>query len=204
MKLKGRLRDWQDDKGFGFIEPMQPGPSVFVHVKSFIRPTRRPRVGDLLIYELGQGRNGRPRAERVDFSLASKPPIPQRPKSQQRPWAIPLSLIAIGGLAAAWTVGAIPTLILGLYAGASLIAYVLYAWDKVSAQNDRWRTKESTLLIAGLLGGWPGALIAQETMRHKTAKTSFQGAFWLSVLVNIAAISWGYVTDFEILNAVVS
>ena len=35
-----------------------------------------------------------------------------------------------------------------------------------------------------LLGGWPGALLAQQLLRHKTKKTSYQGVFWLIVLVH--------------------
>ena len=37
-----------------------------------------------------------------------------------------------------------------------------------------------------LLGGWPGALIAQQQSRHKTVKASFQAAFWFTVLANLA------------------
>lgn len=44
---------------------------------------------------------------------------------------------------------------------------------------------ESTLLLLGLVGGWPGAIVAQQTLRHKTIKLSFRVSFWLSVVVNI-------------------
>lgn len=199
MRLKGRVREWRDDKGFGFIEPMLRGPSIFVHIKAFIRPGRRPQVGDLLIYEEGQGPNGRPRAERVEFSLASKGAVPVRPQSHRRPWAIPLAVVALSALAVAGAVGKVPLLIPGLYAAMSLIAFALYAWDKVSARGRRWRTEEKTLLMVGLLGGWPGSLIAQELMRHKNAKASFQTAFGGTVLLNIAAISWAHLTGYSIL-----
>lgn len=202
MPLKGRVREWRDDKGFGFIEPMLPGPAVFVHIKSFTRPGRRPQVGDLLIYEIGRDPNGRPRAERVEFSVASKPTPPARSTSRRRSWAIPAAVLALLSIGAAGTLGKVPLLIVALYFGMSLVAYVLYAWDKVSARGGRWRTQESTLLMAGLLGGWPGALIAQESLRHKTAKTSFQAAFWGSMLINVVALIWLYTTDFSILATV--
>lgn len=35
-----------------------------------------------------------------------------------------------------------------------------------------------------LLGGWPGALLAQQLLRHKTKKTSYQVVFWLIVLMH--------------------
>jgi uncharacterized membrane protein YsdA (DUF1294 family) len=73
---------------------------------------------------------------------------------------------------------------------ASLVAFLMYAFDKSAAMNRRWRTKESTLLVVGLLGGWPGALVAQGMFRHKSSKVSFQAAFWLTVIANSAAVVW--------------
>ncbi|WP_153605141.1 DUF1294 domain-containing protein, partial [Pseudomonas aeruginosa] len=35
-----------------------------------------------------------------------------------------------------------------------------------------------------LLGGWPGALVAQQVFRHKTRKLSFQLVFWGIVLLH--------------------
>ena len=35
-----------------------------------------------------------------------------------------------------------------------------------------------------ILGGWPGALLAQQLLRHKTKKTSYQVVFWLIVLMH--------------------
>lgn len=198
MRVKGRVREWREDKGFGFVEPMLTGPSVFVHIKAFSRPGRRPVVGDLVTYELGRDPSGRPRAERVEFSRASEPRIPVQQQSRKRPWAIPLAALTLAGLVAAWVAGKIPIFIPAVYVGMSVIAYVLYGWDKVSARGGRWRTKESTLLLAGLLGGWPGALIAQERMRHKTAKASFQTTFWGSVILNAVGTFCAYVADFSI------
>lgn len=203
VRLKGRIREWRDDKGFGFIEPMLPGPAVFVHVKAFTRPGRRPQVGDLLIYTAGRDANGRPRAERVEFSLASRESIPDLPRARRRPWAIPLAVLGLVGAAAAAAFGKVPLIVPGLYAGMSLFTYVLYTWDKVAARGHRWRTQESTLLLAGLLGGWPGALIAQETLRHKTAKASFRTSFWFTVVVNVAVIAWAASTGFAVLDGAI-
>lgn len=78
----------------------------------------------------------------------------------------------------------------GLYLGASLVAFVVYAWDKSAARNSQWRTKESTLHMIALLGGWPGALFAQKLLRHKSKKQSFQVVFWATVLLNCGALGW--------------
>jgi len=77
-----------------------------------------------------------------------------------------------------------------LYAGASALCFTLYAVDKAAARAGRDRISESTLLAIGLVGGWPGAIVAQQVFRHKTAKRSFRLRFWLSVTVNAAAFVW--------------
>ncbi|KQW94090.1 cold-shock protein [Massilia sp. Root418] len=77
-----------------------------------------------------------------------------------------------------------------LYAGASVVCFIFYAIDKSAARAGRWRTPESTLLLLGLCCGWPGAILAQQWLRHKTSKRSFQLAFWASVAINMAAFAW--------------
>jgi uncharacterized membrane protein YsdA (DUF1294 family) len=80
-----------------------------------------------------------------------------------------------------------PFLALGaLYACASLVCFAAYALDKGAARNSRQRTPERTLLLLGLIGGWPGGLLAQRWLRHKSAKRSFQLKFWFTVILNIA------------------
>lgn len=72
----------------------------------------------------------------------------------------------------------------------SLVSYGLYAKDKKAARTNDWRISERTLHISALLGGWPGALIAQQRLRHKTKKASFRAVFWVTVLVNSAGLVW--------------
>jgi uncharacterized membrane protein YsdA (DUF1294 family) len=72
-----------------------------------------------------------------------------------------------------------------LYLGCSLACCVAYALDKSAAQAGRWRISENTLLMLGLAGGWPGAILAQQLLRHKTSKRSFQTAFWFTVVLNV-------------------
>ena len=75
-------------------------------------------------------------------------------------------------------------------AAASGLSYLLYWLDKEAAQQGAQRIPENTLHLIDLLGGWPGALIAQQQFRHKTIKGSFQFGFWCSVLGNIAITAW--------------
>lgn len=77
-----------------------------------------------------------------------------------------------------------------MYSLVSAITFLAYAQDKSAAQHNRWRTKESTLHGLALIGGWPGALLAQKFLRHKSSKASFQRVFWVTVVVNVLVVGW--------------
>ena len=70
------------------------------------------------------------------------------------------------------------------YSAMSLIALAIYAWDKSCAERGTFRTPEKSLHLLELFGGWPGALIAQQWLRHKNRKLSYQIVFWLIVLTH--------------------
>ena len=80
--------------------------------------------------------------------------------------------------------------IVAFYAVVSAIAYITYAIDKKAAIKNRRRVSEKTLHLLGVMGGWPGALLAQQRLRHKTQKTAFQVTFWLTVVVNLVCAGW--------------
>ena len=75
-----------------------------------------------------------------------------------------------------------------LYIIASVAAFVAYGADKSAARSGRWRTPESTLHVLSLIGGWPGALVAQRVFRHKSRKPSFRAAFYFTALLNCMAL----------------
>ena len=83
----------------------------------------------------------------------------------------------------------------GAWLGSSLAAYVLYWLDKRAARAGYRRVPERTLHLVGVLGGWPGALLAQRQFRHKTVKQPFQAIFWATVAINLAA-AWLLRPDF--------
>ncbi len=68
----------------------------------------------------------------------------------------------------------------------SLATYLVYAGDKRRARDGGRRTPEAALHFLELAGGWPAAFVAQRRLRHKTAKPSFQAAFWGIVLIHQA------------------
>jgi uncharacterized membrane protein YsdA (DUF1294 family) len=60
--------------------------------------------------------------------------------------------------------------------------YLAYGWDKQQAREKQWRMPEVKLHIMELIGGWPGAFLAQRRLRHKCSKVSYLVVFWLIVL----------------------
>ena len=84
----------------------------------------------------------------------------------------------------------VPLLVGAVYGVMSITCFAVYAIDKRAAHNQAWRTPEKTLWLLGLLCGWPGAVLAQQWLRHKTAKRSFQIVFWITVVVNMAGFGW--------------
>jgi len=81
-------------------------------------------------------------------------------------------------------------LVLGVCAVMSAVTFAVYGLDKVAARAGRWRTPEATLHLLALLGGWPGAFVAQRVFRHKTRKQPFVAIFWGTVVANCVALYW--------------
>lgn len=98
------------------------------------------------------------------------------------------AVLFLAAILCAVLINKLPVAIFVLYFIASLAAFFTYASDKSAARRDQWRTKESTLHFLAVMGGWPGALIAQKLLRHKSRKRSFQIVFWATVVLNCGAL----------------
>jgi len=110
---------------------------------------------------------------------------PRGPQRTGRPGASLLVLgvlLALPGYALSRLTGVIDwRLLVGAPVAMSAFAFLAYRSDKRRAAAGEWRVPEATLQVTVLLGGWPGAFLAQRVYRHKTAKASFQFVFWLIV-----------------------
>ncbi|MGM0585286.1 MAG: DUF1294 domain-containing protein [Pseudomonadota bacterium] len=76
-----------------------------------------------------------------------------------------------------------------LLLAASLLTYAAFAADKRRAVAGQRRIREGTLLWLALLGGWPGAKLAQRRLRHKTRKQPFGTLLNVMAAVNVAVIA---------------
>ncbi|MFG5411323.1 cold shock domain-containing protein [Piscinibacter sakaiensis] len=106
MRQIGTLRNWNEERGFGFIAPTQGGAEIFVHVTAFARDGTRPTVGERLSYELGRNPEGKPQAvEVVRLAVGSSRPtrsvevVAARPRTS---WLGITLIVALIAVASAW------------------------------------------------------------------------------------------------------
>ncbi|WP_375056700.1 DUF1294 domain-containing protein [Zobellella sp. DQSA1] len=180
-RYRGHITQWKHEQGFGFITPEGGGEPLFVHIKAFVAGKCRPVDRQAVSYELGRDARGRRQAQQVLLQGQSAPAGPFYPL---------FLLFFITLLAALAWLGALDWWVVALYLGVSLFTYWMYGLDKQAARQNLWRTRESTLHLLALAGGWPGALVAQRRLRHKSRKASFQLVFWLSVVANVGVLAW--------------
>ena len=83
------------------------------------------------------------------------------------------------------------TLLLAIYLIMSIVAIIAFALDKKAATEGERRTPERTLHTIEALGGWPGALIALDLLKHKRQKTSYKVVLYLISALHVTAwILW--------------
>ena len=189
MRFTGHIKSWNAERGFGFIEPSGGGQEIFLHVSAVPTQLRPPKIGQHFTFEIELNRDGKKRASNVGVVAA-----PSRRQIKQpnypAPWS-PVSAMAIPAfiaiyIALALTKG-VSIWLAAAYVVLSLICLLAYAFDKSAAIAGRWRSSEQSLLLLGLVGGWPGGLLAQQLLKHKSSKASFRSAFWVTVVVNVSA-----------------
>jgi len=187
MRVQGKITHWNTDKGYGFITPASGAKQVFVHIKAFADRPVAPAVGELVTFSEGTDRQGRPCAVRV--TLGKELPPGAIGRNDALLWSIVAAVFLLFVcLAAAGSL--LPPSVPLYYILFSIVAFAVYAWDKSAARVGAWRTPENRLHVLALLGGWPGALIAQQLLRHKSRKASFRFLFWVTVVINCVTLAW--------------
>lgn len=209
--LTAQLAEWNDERGFGFLKR---GPRrIFLHISDFSGAHRDLKVGETFRFEMGADAQGRtcavnatvvrpPRPEK-----ASPKPVQRAQKTEQKTrdvlrWSDAATLAALLAL---------PTFsslywdfdwrkAVGWMAVASLLTFWVYGHDKRRAEGGGWRVAERSLHILELLGGWPGAFLAQRKFRHKCSKLGYQAVFWL-IVTGYQFVAFDSLNDWRISKA---
>src|SRR3546814_1190472 len=136
MRLAGRISDWNDDKGYGFVTPNGGGDRAFVHIKAFQPGSRRPVDGDLVSYAVMRDGRGRSNAAEVRFAGQR---IAQR-KPTRAPTRIPRRLLGSAALVTVvvgTALGILPIVVALARAGLGLLSYLMYWLDTGDRQGKR-------------------------------------------------------------------
>ena len=187
MHFEGIIKSWDDDRGCGFIEPNHGGQEIFVHITAMPARSGRPVLRQRVSFEVELDHEGKKRATNVRPAISPRSAKLRTTKPTAR-WG-GFSLFAVPAFAlvffAAGTQWRVPQIVAGAYLVLSAVCFLLYAKDKSAATAKRRRSPESVLLFVGLLGGWPGAIMAQQFLRHTASTASFRSWFWVTVVINV-------------------
>ncbi|MFT4193277.1 DUF1294 domain-containing protein [Ottowia sp.] len=215
MRVEGTIQRWSEAKGYGFIQSAQHS-NVFVHIRDFRGPTppseglrvsyeeilvgsKGPRAMDVRPVTAPAAATGPTRAAGTRHPAARPSPDNRRQRRGNAPTpkpaapngaglAILLMVSWLGLLIWGAVSGRLPFWLLGGAAAINALTYLVYAHDKSAARRDAWRTSEGALHMLALLGGWPAAWWAQQNLRHKSRKVEFRRIYWLTLVLNCAAL----------------
>jgi uncharacterized membrane protein YsdA (DUF1294 family)/cold shock CspA family protein len=201
MQLSGTVVFWRDDKGFGFVVCEQNQEKLFFHIRDLATGNARPQPGDQLQFSITQDKQGRDIAAPWQFitpktALISDPP-PHRSTDDAADIryanhiALLFRLSFLIAVAIALLYGRLLYVLPLLYIEASLFTYWLYKADKEAAiARHGNRLAEESLQLFSLIGGWPGAYIAQRQLAHKRSKIPFRREFGFVILGNALLVIW--------------
>lgn len=195
-RLSGTVSYWRDDRGFGFVTT-DTAQRLFFHIRDFATaPAKRPQQGDKLSFRLGQDKQQRPYAVALQLEeavvhtiTATKNRGPDCAHIQQKAWCFRYLFFAL--LLLSLLAGSFAFTVPLFYLEASLFTYWLYQIDKkLAASGQHSRLPEESLQMFSLIGGWPGALVAQKRLHHKVHKAPFQREFRFVIYGNSCFLLW--------------
>lgn len=202
MRRSGELVQWNNKGGFGFVRD-DAGHDFYVHISKLAPDQSRPRIGDIMSFEIASGRKGRPAAVDVLVTASVPAPVPTMRDVKRMPEGVSRFKLGLRTGAATimtllilWAIGTgkAPVWLGGVYALMGAASALLYRFDKLYAMNNTWRVSETNLHAVDLFGGIIGGLSAQEVYRHKTVKPRFVAMTWTIALIHtlgLAALAFG-------------
>ncbi len=182
VRKKGILTTWNNDKGYGFITPIGETKEIFIHISEY---QGHPLLNDQLSFTLSKDKSGRDCAiNAIKFHKAKLTPTKKDTNT--------VGILSIFSITIFYLIlfyftkeSSIQIYIIPYYIMISIFTFFIYSKDKDYAEAGSWRISEKTLHLLSILGGWSGALIAQDKLQHKSSKFSFKIVFFLTILLNL-------------------
>jgi uncharacterized membrane protein YsdA (DUF1294 family)/cold shock CspA family protein len=168
------------------VQPDSGRQKIFIHISDFNNSHRRPEQSLAVSYIATTDDSGRAKGKSILFKGEKRTPNIKKPGL----FSIAMLVIFTAFALVSVVFHTLPRLVLAFYLLICVITFIAYAIDKSAAIKGRWRTKESTLHLLALIGGWPGALLAQQKLHHKSSKQAFLFVFWITVVINLGGFVW--------------
>ncbi len=103
MQIEGTLTHWQDDRGFGFIQPIEGGEHVFVHIKAFKSLRGSPALNQQVLFQVETTAQGKKRAVNVlPKQVASSQPHVETASVGSVLWGLASGLALCGAVLWFW------------------------------------------------------------------------------------------------------
>jgi uncharacterized membrane protein YsdA (DUF1294 family)/cold shock CspA family protein len=188
--MQGEIIRFDPAKGFGFVKVAGQEKDIFIH-QSEVNGGARLRDGMRVEFETQSTAKGL-RAVNVRVPGAAAPAQVRRGDANPYTLFSTLALLIVVAVSALVFFLFGRFWLLGYLIGINLAAFGLYGYDKSAAQAGRLRVPERVLHSLELLGGTPGAFIAQRLFHHKTRKVSYRIVFWLIFAAQAAVVAWWF------------
>lgn len=105
--IEGQLKTWNEEKGFGFITPLNGGQDIFVHLSNYPKAGGKPRIGETLTFNVTLNEDGKKKAINIQ-----RPGATQRASTAMRKEPVRRNSSLMGRLA---SVALLAALAFGLY-----------------------------------------------------------------------------------------
>ena len=192
-QFTGRIVKWNREKGCGWME--RDGQRIFLHWREFAERRKRPEPGDEVRFTAGTGPTG---------EICAKNGVHVKSGGRVEFVVILLLIALLASPAFAVVKLRIDPAVAAVYALlVNGITYAVYASDKKRARQQRGarRTPEVKLHLLELMGGWPGAFVAQRQLPHKCVKLRYQMEFWIIVAIH-QYVAFGFLQGWELPKAI--
>lgn len=192
MKKKGKIHRWNTSRGMGFIRSPNTGYDIFFHIKDY-RGSALPREGETVWFDEVTTSHTKPRAIEVSTVSGNADVHFHRPrryigrKSGARSFVLLLFLWGVLGVWGVWDYR-LSLWVVAAVLVVNLFTVLAYAREPHYARSGPWRIPETTLHLLSLLGGWPGAGLAQTILRYTSRKPSFATLYWGTVALHFAVL----------------